>query len=291
MISHMRVLLLGGMIVRFVKSFLTVLSVLMLTVMSVCAADPSYGNGEVLYHQDFGVVWKTAATEIQRGTSSHRNAVFYLADGHFVLDTQTSGRLYAILPTTPRTKTFTVELSFSFDKISADNGYLGIMLTSSGKEPGNISQVVIRAKGAVDDFEAMSEAMAERIRAGETVDVKIPVKNGVVQKLILTSGDITEELQRDSLLVLGSGNCGFSARNAVVNIKEVFIVNGVDYKEKTGKWAEASFAEMSETPDDPDSPEPDVETAPDTSDNHMIPALVVAVCSILGAKYVAYAEK
>ncbi len=267
---------------RYLKLLLCMIAAAALCAVTVAAGKPTYDVGEVVYHQDFADVSLVPATGITKGTAGTDGAVFTVENGQFAIDTYDNGRVYAILPPSERTPSFTMEVTFAFDKDSADNGYLGIMLTCSGKEPGNISQVIFRAKGAVDDFGAVSDGLAADIRAGKPVHVVIPVENGVVQKLTITAGEHTEELQRESIMVIGGGNKGFSARNAGVNIGEIYIVNGVDYTEKTGRYATESYA--NETTDKT------TEIAPATGDIEAAWALAVAVTSMAGAARI-YAKK
>ncbi len=263
---------------RFVRYILPLVCAILLTAVPASARISDIANGEVLYHQDFADVSDIALTDIRKGTSSTDGSSLSLENGIFSIDTYDDGRVYAILPPSEKTKSFTVEVAFSFDEAASDNGYLGVILTSSGDEPGNISEVIFRAKGSVDDFTAPSKALAEQIAKGHTVTAKIPVENGVVEKLTLSSGDITEELQRSSLLVIGAGNKGFSARNAGVNIHEIYIVNGTGYTAKKGEWVDASYAtEQSK--------------APATGDTAAVTALVSAVCALTAIKRMEQAKK
>jgi hypothetical protein len=263
---------------RFIILFAVVFGLLALP---TAAKNPDYTHGEVIYHQDFSEVSDFSKTGIQKGSASSPNSLFFCADGSFRIQTYDDGRVYAILPHTDWTEDFTVEFDFSFQKTANSNGYLAVMLTSAGEEPSNISQLIFRIKGTVDDFEAPSEEMAKSIRLGEQINVKIPVKNGVVKSLTLSANGITEELDRTSLLLIGSGSRGFSVRNADVDISEIYIVNGTDYGEKLGYWAEHSYAESVGT----DVPSNGGETAPETGDSLAVMAGLTAFGAVMMMKH------
>ncbi len=261
---------------------LVLFAVVFLTLgIPISAQNPSYIQGEVIYHQDFSVLSDFALSGIAKGTSSSDLTRFSCVNGAFHIETYDGGRAYAILPDSDWTRNFTVEFTFSFAENTAANGYLAVILTSSGDEPTNISQINIRAKGTVDDFESPSTEMIRQIRAGETVTVRVPVENGVIQQLTLSSGEITEELQRTSLMLIGSGNRGFSVRNANVDISEIYIVNGTEYTNKIGYWAEHSYAEDGGTQS---SPAEGTETAPETGDAFTAAMILTAIGTFAAAK-------
>ncbi len=280
---------------RFVRTFLSVVSVVVIAACTVFAEPPSYQNGEVIYHQDFAELSDFQTSEIKIGTSSSDGTLFTCTDGVFSINTSDGGRSYAILPRTDWTDSFTVEVTFSFTEKAQANGYLAVMLTSSGDEPGNISQIVFRAKGTVDDFASPSDALSEAIRSGAPIQVTIPVENNAVQTITVSSGGITEELQRNSLLLIGAGSRGFSARNVGVDISEIFIVNGVDYTEKIGRFAEESYAstfpdtESEQKPEGTPPAEPD--TAPETGDTVVSAAVAAAGCMFFAVKRARILEK
>ncbi|MBE6598355.1 MAG: hypothetical protein E7638_02810 [Ruminococcaceae bacterium] len=265
---------------RLIRFVTAAAAVLLLSSVLISASEPSYVDGEVVYHQDFSDISEVASSGIKKGTSSSTGSDIAVTNDTLSISTSDDGRVYAILPKSDWTDSFTVEFDFTFSKNSSQNGYLGVMLTSSGDEPGNISQVIIRAKGSVDDFGEVSDTLAESFAKGEKISVKIPVENGVLRNLFITANGITEELERTGLLVIGSGNRGFSARNAGVTIPEVYIVNGTEYKEKTGVYADLSYAS-----DDT------VETSPDTGDLPVVSTLIVAACSFLAIKQLKCSEK
>ncbi len=259
----------------FMKRLLLFAVVFLFLMVPISAQNPLYIQGEVIYHQDFSVLSDFSRSGITKGTSGSNLSSLTCRNGAFHIETYDDGRVYAILPPTDWTRNFTVEFEFSFAENASANGYLAVMLTSSGEEPSNISQISIRAKGTVDDFEAPSAEMSEKIRSGEAVTVRIPVENGVVKQLTLSTDGITEELQRTSLMLIGSGNRGFSVRNANVDISEVFIVNGTEYINKVGYWAEHSYAEDSGSEIPPHTG--DGETAPPTGDALTATAVLAVV--------------
>ena len=71
----------------------------------------------------------------------------------------------------------------------------------------------------------------------------IPVENGVVHSIELTSGKTTCTVQRDSLMRIAEGNRGFGVRNASAEITEVYVVSGTGYTAKTGTYAEQCWAD------------------------------------------------
>jgi len=272
-----------GMRMRLTGYALAFAVVLGLFQCPAAAKNPSYSHGEVIYHQDFAEVSDFSLTDIQKGTASSENSAFYCAEDVLRIETYDDGRVYAILPPSDWTDAFTIEFEFSFRNTSNSNGYLDVMLTSTGEEPGNISKLTFRAKGTIDDFENPSEPLAERIRTGKRISVKIPVENGVVKSLSLSSNGMTEELDRTGLLLIGSGNRGFSVRNAHVDTSEIYIVNGTDYPEKLGYWAEHSYASDSSAEITP--PVDNTETAPETGDSAALFTALAAAAIIAIAEY------
>jgi len=228
---------------RFMRYAVRILAVLVLLTVPVFAEQPEYEVGEVVYHQKFSEISESALSGIRKGTSSTKQSEIVCDGETLSINTYDDGRVYAILPASDWTESFTMEFDFSFTEVASRNGYIAVMLTSTGDEPGNISSVVFRAKGTVDNFGTVSEDIVKSIRDGEKVHVTIPIVKGVLSKIILKAGEETQELERKSILLIGNGNRGFYVRNASVDISEVFIVNGTDYEEKTGFWAENSYVE------------------------------------------------
>lgn len=266
----------GDVFMRLIRCFVCIMAAFLLFSVPISAGDSVYIQGEVIYHQDFSVLSDFNLSGIQKGTAGSPNSSFSCNDGVLRIETHDDGRVYAILPSSDWTKNFTIEFEFSFRNSTNPNGYLAVMLTSSGEEPTNISQITIRAKGKIDDFDPLSKEMAEHIQNGGAVTVAIPVKDGVVESLLLSANGITEELHRTSLLLIGSGNRGFTVRNADVDISEIFIVNGTDYSNKTGHYAEKSYASDAPVSDDPI-------TAPETGDSLPVAAFAAMAAVSLAA--------
>lgn len=248
------------------KFSLFLIVMIILSCVNVCAADQSVENGTVLYHQDFSEVSKLSYSGIKIGTQSNDSAFVDCTGASLDINFAEKGRVYLILPDTERTASYTVEFSFSFNGHVSNNGYLSFILTCRGEEPTNVSEVIIRHNGTVDDFAEPDPALTSAIASGETVLVSIPVENNVLHEIHMTVGDTTYTLSRDKVLVLSNENFGFAARNTNVSIDEIFVVSGVEYVEKTGYYSENSFA----TDENPVIAEGD--TAPNTSDD--MPSIV-----------------
>lgn len=219
--------------------FLQITLVLLLAI-GANAEEPA---GRVLYHQAFADVDSVQAAGITLGTATAGDAWLTIEDDDLGIHTADDRRAYARLPDTPWTGSHTIEFSFHFTEISASNGYIAFLLTCWGEEPSNISAAVFRANGTIDDFGDPDEAIREKIRAGETVHVQIPVENGLVHTITLTAGDETCTVQRDSILRIAEGQRGFGIRNASAAVEEVYIVNGTGYTAKTGPFAEQSWSD------------------------------------------------
>ncbi len=226
---------------RKLSHFVAFLVILFLC-LPVSAQNSSFDAGEVLYHQDFSEVNDISVSGVVMGTSTSPMCMISVAGDSLDLITNNGGRTYALLPSFAKGNTYTVEFSFSFSEIASDNGYLAYILTSRGEEPTNISSIVFRADGTVDDFDEPDAVLVEAVSAGETVNVEIPVSGGALYQIKLECGGAEYVLERDSLLVIGDGNIGFSARNASASVGEIYVVSGVDYDSLKGYYADNSYA-------------------------------------------------
>ncbi len=228
---------------------------------SLCAAaTDTYTVGEVLYHQDFAGIGSLRSTGIREGTASSHSARLKTDGESLRIDTYDDRRNYALLPEIPWTDDYTVEFTFSFKDVRARNGYIAFLLTCWGDEPSNITGLVFRASGAIDDFEPLSEEVKNAIAAGtEPIHVTIPVENGILYEVTVEVGDVEDTVKRSSLKRIPEGNRGFGVRNTSAAIQEVFVVNGTGYTAKTGGFAEASWS------DDPANQE--LTGSPDTGDS------------------------
>lgn len=269
-------------IMRLFRYAVMVVAALFLSSAPARAGQAQYAEGEVVYHQDFSEISDIAFSGIRNGTSSTPQSSLVCDNETFSINVFDDGRAYALLPPSDWTESFTVEFDFSFTDIASSNGYIALMLTSTGEEPGNISSVVFRARGSVDSFEEVSEEIAESMKNGEKITVKVPVEKGALHEIVLSANGVTQTLTRSSLLLVGSGNRGFTVRNASVKISEAYIVNGVDYTEKTGYWAENSYIE-DDVPIFCEEASSETGKAPATGDA-LVPAVVVAASAVVVKK-------
>ena len=273
-------------------AFLTVLGMFFLCSVGIGASSPasSPAVGEVLYHQDFSVLSDVGKSGIVRGTSSSEKAQFTCIGDALELNTFDNDRAYAILPGAVSADSYTIEFDFAFSEIRSENGYIGFLLTCRGTEPTNVTALVIRAGGTIDDFAEPEEALKKAIAGGEEIHVKIPVDKSVLHKIELTAGDKTYTLERKSVKVLDDGGRGFVVRNASVKVGEIYLVNGIGYTAKSGTYAVSSYAA-----DEPvtqvatmQKPEPAAEpavtpvpeTAPDTGETIVPYAAALAVTAM-----------
>lgn len=238
--------------------------------------------GEVLYHQDFSVLSELARSGIVRGTSGSEKAGLSCTGDTLELNTVDNERVYALLPSSGADGSYTVEFDFSFSDIVSENGYLGYILTCRGTEPTNVTAVVIRASGKIDDFEEPDEELKKAISSGEKIGVRIPIENDVFHELELTVGGKSYTLERDNVKVLEDGGSGYVVRNASVEIGEIYIVNGVGYTKKTGTYAKSSYAsDAPVTVSNADIGTDTSETSPDTGDC-TVPYAIAALALAMG---------
>ena len=195
--------------------------------------------GEVLYRQSFADVSDYAKSGLVTGTATAEAAVLEIRDDALNVKCVDGGRAYTLLPQIARGTSYTVEFSFRFTESGRTSGTVGFLLTCRGEEPTNITALVIRANGTVDDFEEPDEELARAVGGGYWIDVSIPVKDNALHCMNMTVRDTGETytLERASVLVLTPGAMGFSFRNTRAAISDVWIVNGVGYAEKTGDTA------------------------------------------------------
>lgn len=229
--------------------------------------------GEVLYHQSFGDTDAPYKAGVRMGTATTGNAWIDVENDALDLHTADDRRAYVLLPDTTWTDSHTIEFSFHFTDVSASNGYLAFLLTCWGEEPSNISAAIFRANGTIDDFDDPDADIQKSIQSGETVYVQIPVENGLVHSIILTAGDTTCTVQRDSILRIAEGQRGFGFRNASVAVDAITIVNGTGYTAKTGAFANMSWS-------DSDLAKETIDHAPPTGESAAIPMLLL--CSVAG---------
>ncbi len=267
-------------------SVLVALMIILMSALSVYAGDSFRVNGEVLYHQDFSQESKICESGIKIGTQSSKNSGINCSGDTLEINTYDDGRVYAILPEIVKDDTYTVEFSFRFSEIKAENGFISMILTCRGEEPTNISSVRIRADGTVDNFDPPCENIGEAIRNGETVNVQIPIRSNVLNEIVMTAGEYRCVVERENILVIEDGNMGFAVRNASVQLPEIYVMHGVDYSEKSGYFTDSSYSEDDDDevilPKPSEDPEEIPETAPDTGDTVIsVTAAVLAGIGIL----------
>ncbi|MBE6627161.1 MAG: hypothetical protein E7628_08305 [Ruminococcaceae bacterium] len=210
--------------------------------VSVSAAEGEWAIGEVLYHQDFADIGEFKNSGIKLGTLSSTSAEYGCQGEYFAVQTKDSGRVYMILPQVEHGSTYTVEFTLKFTDTSNPRGYIGFMLTCRGEEPTNITSLVFRSDGTIDDFGEIPGALSEGIAAGAEIKVIIPVENNILRHIIIESGMSAYTIERDSMLVIGEGGMGLQYRQIGATVREIYIVNGVGYTEKTGELADSSYA-------------------------------------------------
>ncbi|MBE6709551.1 MAG: hypothetical protein E7579_00355 [Ruminococcaceae bacterium] len=229
-------------LVRLTASALLFVLLVMSAVLPGTAGDWQKPVGEVLYHQDFSVLSELEKSGIVRGTSSSENSHFTCENDALELNTFDNERVYALLPVTKTGDSYTIEFDFAFSEITSDNGYVGFLLTCRGTEPTNITALIIRADGTIDDFEEPDDALKKAIHGGSEIHVKIPIEKNVLHKIELTAGGTVYTLERENVKVIDDGETGFVVRNASVDVTEIYIVNGVGYTAKSGAYATESYA-------------------------------------------------
>lgn len=221
------------------------LSTLMLLLFSVPvnARNYTYESGYVLYHQSFDSDVNLGSCDISLGSVGSQTVDMYITDDGLKIDTEDSERAYILLPDISTSGSRTIEFSFRFDSKESDNARLAFILTCRGSEPTNVTSVVFRAGGTIDDFSDPIDEIKDAISNGETINVKIPLESGILHEVILESGDSACIVENREVKLIEGGNHGFVLRNADVTIDDVYIVNGVDYDEKSGYYSVISYSD------------------------------------------------
>ena len=224
------------------RLLIMIVAVVALLCTTVNASYMDYDTGHVLYHQNFAHISDFAKTGIKIGLLSTKNATYSCAGDSLAVKTDDGGRSYLILPEIDRGDSYTVEFSFRFTDTSHENGYLGYILTCRGDEPHNITRLVIRVNGTIDEFEQLPEEMAQAIAAGEETKITIPVEDNIFYHIIVEVGGAQFTAERDSMISIGDGNMGLQFRYVGTEVSEIYVVNGVDYSEKIGNYVTDSYA-------------------------------------------------
>ncbi len=222
------------------------IALVMISACTFCLSVPAFAGekvpGEVLYHQDFSVLSDIGKSGIVRGTSGSATAELTCTGETLELNTFDNERVYALLPAAETADSYTVEFDFSFAEIRSANGYVGFILTCRGTEPTNVTALVIRADGTIDDFDEPDAVLKKAIADGGEIRVKIPVEKNVLHKIELTAAEKTYTLERRNVKGIEEGGRGFVVRNASVKVGEVSLVDGIGYTEKYGVYAAESYA-------------------------------------------------
>ncbi len=264
------------------KPLLYVILIILIAASSaffVSAGDLQYAEGEVLYHQNFTQVTAVNVLGVKKGTLSTKNAYMGCLEDTLDIRTYDNGRFYLILPSVAKKESYTFDFTFSFDGEASENESLSVMLTCRGSEPTNITSVVIRRDGTVDNFSEPSDVIREALVAGKEIRVKIPVENNILHKIVLEYGDVACELNRENILLVNAGDMGFITRNAPVSIREIYLVNGTNYAKMTGEFVHTSYATDEKPAPEYDS-EGDSVIAPPTYDRGR-PLIALCVASFL----------
>ena len=228
------------------RIFVLLLTVFLVLSLAFSVSAAAYGIGEVLYHQDFGSIssMPTEITGIRKGTNSSPDSMLWLNNSALYMITNDDLRTYALLPEIPWTESYTIEFDFWLCDPLSTRGYLAFMLTCWGEEPSNITSLMIRADGTIDDFGTLTPEMTEILqKQQEMVHVEIPIENGILYEVTLSAGDTSCTLQRQSLKRITEGNRGFCIRNTSAAIGEVYVVNGTGYTAKSGEYAMSSWSD------------------------------------------------
>jgi len=201
----------------------------------------SVPDGTVLFAQRYGDFSDFRKTGIRFGTGGG-TASLSLDDGLHVRPAD-DRKVYLLLPDLPdaQADTYTIEFSFRFTKVSADNGYFGFLMTAEGDVPSNRTEVILRANGTCDGIGIFSEALTAAMAAGQPVFVTVPVSSGMMYEVNVRCGDLEEKLVLPAVKTIAGGSRGFVLRNASVSVESTAVVNGVGYSEKTGAFASSSY--------------------------------------------------
>lgn len=253
----------------FLALLLCVIAVFSCTVLA--EASSVHHLGEVLYAARFADYNTVRETGIRFGTSSWSGADLSLMDGRLSVSSSSDHKTYLLLPTDiPQADTYTIEYTFRFTDYLAENGYCGMILTSSGDAPSNRTELVFRVSGTVDNTDQV--CVLSGAASGEWITVKIIVRMGFLVKFTAECGEEKHSFDMVQLKRISPGGRGFVLRNASVEIASIEIVNGEGYKKKIGAYAASSY--MTPYFDDfvTDDDSNDMSSSPHTTDVVLLPA-------------------
>lgn len=225
------------------KKFAVLCLTLLLCVFGVSASDSMLDNGQVIYHQSFENGMTARGCGISVGEIGSQTPILSMSDDGLSIQTCDKERTYILFPNVVSSGSRTIEFSFRFDEKTSDNARLAFILTCRGSEPTNVTSVVFRAGGTVDDFSELSDDIKNAVRNGEMINVKIPLESGVLHEVILSTDDEVCTIENREVSMIAEGKNGLVVRNADVTVDDIYVVNGVGYGEKNGYFAKASYSD------------------------------------------------
>lgn len=278
------------MIRRF-AALTTVLALICTMCLSVYAGE--YDDGSVVYRQSFSDVSTPENAGVRKGERNFNGFSLSIRDDALFMDCHSDTRSFAVLPYYNDLDEYTVETGFSFKDIKSPNAYFSLMLTSMGELPDNVAAVSVRANGKCDQFGELDAAIVEKISAGDTVHLTVPVKHGMLSSVTVSVGNMTQTLRTDDVMDVPYGFPGFIVRNSSAYIYDVTVTSGTGYTDKTGDLAESSVYTdempygnylVSTCDDSAGMDSPGFNTfvlSPATGDMMVVCAVIVAVSAVL----------
>lgn len=261
---------------------LTVVLCLGLSLPIYAADRASLPAGHVLYRQNFADTKGAFLTGMYFGELSCADAYAKNIGGKLTVNGSFDVRSYLLLPAETEGNTYTMIATLRMSDLSVASGYCGILISGWGNEPRNRAEIILRANGSFDDFSSPSERLRDALASGAEFTVTVPVRNGAVNEISVSSDGVSETLVRDQIMIVTGGTVGFSLRNMSVELSEVLLVNGVDYAELSGVFASNSYS-TSAVEDDgikPNQSSADDPSSPPTSDASVIIAAVAIISSV-----------
>lgn len=206
------------------------------------AAEPP--AGEVQYAARFADYSDLRTTGLRFGTSSWTGASLKLDGGELCVSSSSGEKTYLLLPTPDsQTDTYTIVYTFRFTDTLSSNAYCGFLLSSRGDEPMSRTELLIRADGTVDGYTSSpNEKLRQAAAEGTPITVRVAVKyNFLISFSLETDGEIVGAYKPSMLKSISAGGRGFVLRNTSAAISSVTVVNGTDYTQLSGRYAEQSY--------------------------------------------------
>ncbi len=204
-------------------------------------------SGEVVYRQNFADVSSLASAGVSEGTRNTASSEVAIRSGYLEIGDTAGDRTYVLLPFYNCYTDYTIRFTFSFTEAIRQSGYVSLMLTSRGDAPDNITAVRIKADGECEGFSSLSQRLVHALKKGEEISVTVPVSGGVLDSITVSTGGVSETIEIDNIVNVVEGTIGFCVRNAVVQVSEVAVIDGVGYENETGVYADVSTC-TDETP-------------------------------------------